>query len=149
MIAFLKLVGISAQKAYVFVVDVDVDEAAHLAAFVTQMLGDGGVLRAKVLEEPGQIGALAFDFARAISKAAQGAGIRKLSSSELEANWKFQSALWACLASKGYDVGTPVSLEAFVAAGGVVDAVSRQADFGGADQPHADADMQACVAEVG
>jgi hypothetical protein len=84
-----------------------------------------------------------------MARAAQGAGIRKLSASELEANWKFQSALWACLAGKGYDVGTPVSLEAYIAAGGVIDAASKASDFGGSDQPGADADMQACVAEVG
>jgi hypothetical protein len=84
-----------------------------------------------------------------MAQAAQGAGIRKLSASELEANWKFQTALWACLAAKGYDVGTPVSLEEYIAAGGAVDAVSKQSDFGGSDQPQAAADMDACVAKVG
>jgi hypothetical protein len=84
-----------------------------------------------------------------MAQAAQGAGIRKLTPSELEENWKFETALWACLAGKGYDVGTPVSLEEFVAAGGAVDPVSKASEFGGSDQPHADADMQACVAKVG
>jgi hypothetical protein len=81
--------------------------------------------------------------------ASQAAGTRKLTPSELEANWKFQTALWACLAAKGYDVGTPVSLEEFVAAGGAVDPVSKASDFGGSDQPHAAADMDACAAKVG
>lgn len=84
-----------------------------------------------------------------LAQAAQGAGIRKLSALELEENWKFQTALWACIAGKGYDVGTPVSLEEFIAAGGVVDVVSKVNDFGGLDQPNAGADMQACVVEVG
>ncbi len=84
-----------------------------------------------------------------LAQAAQGAGIRKLSTSELEENWEFQTALWACIARKGYDVGTPVSLEEFIAAGGVVDVVSKVNDFGGLDQPNAGADMQACVVEVG
>lgn len=113
---------------------------------ITYPIGDNGPFAFRVYAADPVVQARVRE---CLAEAAQGAGIRKLSSSELEANWKFQSALWACLASKGYDVGTPVSLEAFVAAGGVVDAVSRQADFGGADQPHADADMQACVAEVG
>lgn len=81
--------------------------------------------------------------------AAQGAGGRKLSPEELKGNWEFQTALWTCLAGRGYDVGTLVSLEEFVAAGGAVDAASKASDFGGLDQPNADADMQACVAELG
>ena len=84
-----------------------------------------------------------------LERAAQGAGIRKLSALELEENWRFQTAVWACIAGKGYDVGTPVSLEEFIAAGGVVDVVSKVNNFGGVDQPNAGADMQACEVEVG
>jgi len=84
-----------------------------------------------------------------LDRAALGAGIRKLSALELEENWRFQTAVWTCIAGKGYDVGTPVSLEEFIAAGGVVDVVSKVNNFGGLDQPNAGADMQACEAEVG
>ena len=84
-----------------------------------------------------------------LDRAALGAGIRKLSALELEENWRFQTAVWACIAGRGYDVGTPVSLEEFVAAGGVVDVVSKVNNFGGLDQPNAGADMQACEVEVG
>ncbi len=113
---------------------------------ITYPVGDNGPFAFRVY---GADPAIQARQSECMAQAAQGAGIRKLSSSELEANWRFQTALWACLAGKGYDVGTPVSLEEFVAAGGTVDAVSKQSDFGGSDQPQAAADMDACVAKVG
>jgi hypothetical protein len=76
-------------------------------------------------------------------------GVQKLSAAQLEASWKYQTSLVTCLANKGYELGTPVSLEQFVAAGGVVDPASEFGEFGGIEQPNAAADYEACVAEVG
>ena len=41
-VAILEGVGVAAEKADVFVVDVDVDEAAQLAGFVLDLGGEGG-----------------------------------------------------------------------------------------------------------
>ena len=82
-----------------------------------------------------------------IAESQQGIGVRKLSPVELEENWAFQTTVMQCLIDKGYDMGTLVSSEEFVAAGGqVVAAVSKLSEFGTLDQLDAAADMDACVA---
>jgi len=113
---------------------------------ITYPVGDDGPFPFRVYDVDPVVQARHRD---CLALAAQGAGIRKLSPEELKGNWTFQTAVWACLAGRGYEVGTLVSLEEFVAAGGAVDAASKASDFGGLNQPNADADMQACVAEVG
>lgn len=83
-----------------------------------------------------------------IAQASQGIGAQKLTPTQLEGNWAFQTAVMQCLIDKGYDIGTLVSLEEFVAAGGAVDVASKLSEFGGLDQPDSAADMDACDASA-
>jgi hypothetical protein len=83
-----------------------------------------------------------------ITQASQGIGAQKLTPTQLKANWTFQTEVMRCLIDKGYDIGTLVSLEEFVAAGGAVDVASKLSEFGGLEQPHSAADMDACVASA-
>jgi hypothetical protein len=84
-----------------------------------------------------------------VSKALDKIGIRPLSSAQLEQNYHYQVALVACLQGRGYDMGAPVSLEAFIAADGVIDASTKFSEFGGADQPRAAQDYSACATQAG
>jgi len=82
---------------------------------ITYPVGDDGPFPFRVYDVDPVVQARHRD---CLALAAQGAGIRKLSPEELKGNWTFQTAVWACLAGRGYEVGTLVSLEEFVAAGG-------------------------------
>ena len=84
---------------------------------ITYPVGDDGPFPFRVYDVDPVVQARHRD---CLALAAQGAGIRKLSPEELKGNWTFQTAVWACLAGRGYEVGTLVSLEEFVAAGGGV-----------------------------
>ena len=83
-----------------------------------------------------------------ITQASQGIGAQKLTPTQLKANWTFQTEVMRCLIDKGYDIGTLVSLEEFVAAGGAVDVATKLSEFGGLEQPDSAADMDACVASA-
>lgn len=84
-----------------------------------------------------------------IKQATQLVGGRKLTAEQLEENWRFQVGVEQCLIDKGYDMGVLVSLEEFVASGGAVDVASKISEFGGLDQPNADADRTECVDVAG
>ena len=55
LVAILEGVGFAAEEADVFVVDVDVDEAAQLAGFVLDLGGERGEVLVDVGDERGQI----------------------------------------------------------------------------------------------
>jgi hypothetical protein len=56
LVAVFELVGVAAKEADVFVVDVDVDEAAQLAVLVLDVLGERGELGVDLGEQAGEVG---------------------------------------------------------------------------------------------
>ena len=80
-----------------------------------------------------------------VAKSLDKIGVTPLTTSRLEQNYRYQIALVACLQQHGYDMGTPVSKEAFIAARGVIDPSSKFSDFGSADQTRAAQDYTSCA----
>jgi hypothetical protein len=80
-----------------------------------------------------------------VAKSLDKIGVTPLTTSQLEQNYRYQIALVACLQQRGYDMGTPVSKEAFIAARGVIDASSKFSEFGSADQTRAAQDYTSCA----
>jgi len=78
------------------------------------------------------------------AKAMSVVGITPLTSAQLHQNYSHQYRLVRCLLDLGYDMGTPVSEDAYVAAAGVIDPSSKFSDFGTMDQPHAADDYSHC-----
>jgi hypothetical protein len=54
-------VGVAAEEADVFIVDVDVDELAELAVLIFYVLRESGVLGVELREEAGKVGGLGVE----------------------------------------------------------------------------------------
>jgi len=80
-----------------------------------------------------------------VAKSLDKIGFTPLTTSQLEQNYRYQIALVDCLQQRGYDMGTPVSKEAFIAARGVIDPSSKFSEFGSADQTRAAQDYTSCA----
>ena len=72
LVAVLEGVGLAAEEADVFVVDVDVDEAAKLAGLVLDLGGEGGEVLVDVGDEAGEISGLAGELFLAFGVADEG-----------------------------------------------------------------------------
>jgi hypothetical protein len=71
-VAILEGVGFAAEEADVFVVDVDVDEAAEFAGFVLDLGGERGEVLVDVGDEAGQVGGFAGELLLAVGVADEG-----------------------------------------------------------------------------
>jgi hypothetical protein len=74
LVAVFKLVGVAAEEADVFVVDVDVDEAAELAMLVLDVLGERGVPGVDLGEQAGKVRGGGVEGLLAFRMAGQGGG---------------------------------------------------------------------------
>src|SRR6266849_8456787 len=74
VIAGLERRLVALEEANVLLVDVDVDEAAHLAALVHEALLEAGELRLQALDQAGDGVGLAFDLGLALRQRAQWRG---------------------------------------------------------------------------
>jgi len=74
LIAVLELVGVAAEEADVFIVDVDVDEAAELAVLILDVLRERGELGVELGEQAGEVGGLGLKRLLSIGVAGQRGG---------------------------------------------------------------------------
>ena len=74
LVAVLEGVGFAAEKADVFVVDVDVDEATELAVFAFDLRGKRGEGLVDVGEEAGEIAGGGVELLATIRVASEGGG---------------------------------------------------------------------------
>ena len=73
-VAVLEGVGLAAEEADVFVVDVDVDEATELAGFVFDLGGERGERRIDLGDKAGEIGGFRGELLLAVGVAGKGGG---------------------------------------------------------------------------
>ena len=74
LVAILEGVGLASEEADVFVVDVDVDEAAELALLVLDLSGERGEVLVDVGDKRGEVGGLAGEEFLAFGVADKGCG---------------------------------------------------------------------------
>jgi hypothetical protein len=73
-VSILKFVAVAAEKSYVFLVDVNVDEPPHLSRIISQMLGDGGEALFNFAQQIRQRGRITFQSLHAVGKSPQSRG---------------------------------------------------------------------------
>jgi len=74
LVAVGELVGVAAEEADVFIVDVDVDEAAELAVLILDVLRERGELGVELGEQAGEVGGLGLKRLLSIGVAGQRGG---------------------------------------------------------------------------
>src|SRR5882757_10996239 len=74
LVAVLEGVGFAAEEADVFVIDVDVNEAAELAVFAFDLRGEGRECLVDVGEEAGKISRSGIELLAAVGVAGEGSG---------------------------------------------------------------------------
>jgi len=73
-VAFLEGAGFAAQEANVFFVEINVEELADLAVFVTNVSRDIGKARGQFVQSSGDGGCTTVDLWRAVGEATEGSG---------------------------------------------------------------------------